>query len=83
MIKEDYKKFDYIIAMEEYNLKGINDIIGEDEENKVYRLLDFTDNPRDIADPWYTGNFNITYLNIKEGLISFLEYLKLKGEIKK
>ena len=81
MSKEDYNRFDYILAMEEYNLKEINRIIGEDKENKVYRLLDFTGNPRDIADPWYTGNFNITYLNIKEGLEAFLNHLKEKGEI--
>jgi protein-tyrosine phosphatase len=41
----------------------------------VYRLLDFSDNPRDIADPWYTGNFDITYNDIVEGCNSFLKYL--------
>lgn len=76
MKKEDYNKFDFIIGMEESNIRNINKIIGEDRENKVYRLLDFSDNPRDIADPWYTGNFDITYDDIYEGCIDFLEYLR-------
>ena len=71
--KEDYKKFDYIIAMEQRNIRDIYRIIGEDKENKVYRLLDFSDNPRDIADPWYTHNFDITYNDIMEGLKAFLK----------
>jgi len=75
--KEDYNNFDYIIGMEERNIRDIYRIIGDDKENKVYRLLDFSDNPRDIADPWYTGNFDITYNDIVEGLEGFLEYLKI------
>lgn len=74
--KDDYKKYDYIMAMEQRNIRDIYRIIGEDKENKVYRLLDFSDNPRDIADPWYTHNFDITYNDIMEGLEAFLEFLK-------
>lgn len=73
--KEDYKKYDYIIAMEQRNIRDILRIVGEDKENKVHRLLDFSNNPRDIADPWYTGNFDITYNDIIEGLEAFLRYL--------
>ena len=73
--KDDYDKFDYIIAMEQRNVRDIYRIIGEDKENKVYRLLDFSDSPRDIADPWYTGNFDVTYKDIIEGLEAFLKYL--------
>lgn len=73
---EDYKKYDYIIAMEESNIRNIKNIVGEDKENKIYRLLDFSNNPRDIADPWYTGNFEITYNDIVEGCTNFLLYLK-------
>lgn len=72
---EDYKKFDYIIAMEESNIRNIKRIVGEDSENKIYRLLDFSENPRDIADPWYTGNFEITYNDIVEGCEAFLKQL--------
>ena len=73
---EDYKKYDYIIGMEESNIRNIKRILGEDYDNKVYRLLDFSNNPRDIADPWYTGNFEITYNDIVEGCRGFLKYLE-------
>ena len=75
--KQDYQKFNYIIGMEERNIRSILRIVGEDTDNKISRLLDFTDNPRDIADPWYTGNFNITYLQIVEGCRALLEYIKI------
>lgn len=74
--RHDYEEFDYIIAMEERNIRNILRIVGEDSENKISKLLDFTDNPRDIADPWYTGNFNITYLQIVEGCKRLLEEIK-------
>lgn len=71
--KSDYSKFDYIIGMERKNIVDIIEIIGNDNENKVYRLLDFSNNPRDIADPWYTGNFDITYKDIVEGCEGLLK----------
>ena len=61
--------------MEQRNINNILKIIGQDKENKVYRLLDFSENSRDIADPWYTGNFDITYDDVEEGCKNFLEYL--------
>ncbi|MCI8545709.1 MAG: low molecular weight phosphotyrosine protein phosphatase [Clostridia bacterium] len=72
LIKEDYEKFDYILGMEDYNITNILRIVGEDRENKVFRLLDFSNNPRDIADPWYTHNFDKTYEDICEGCKAFL-----------
>lgn len=74
--REDYKKFDYILGMETRNLINIKRIVGEDEDNKIYRLLDFSENPRDIADPWYTGNFDSTYYDVLDGCQSFLKYLQ-------
>lgn len=76
MTKQDYEEFDYIIAMEERNISGIKRIVGEDKSDKIYRLLDFSSNPRDIADPWYTGNFDKTYNDITEGLDGFMNFLK-------
>lgn len=73
---EDYKKYDYIIGMEKSNIINIQRIVGNDTDNKIYRLLDFSNNPRDIADPWYTGNFEITYNDIVEGCRGFLKYLE-------
>lgn len=75
MTKEDYNKFDYILGMENKNISNILRIVGEDKENKVYRLLDFSESPRDITDPWYTGDFDITYYDVEDGCNSFLEYL--------
>ena len=72
LTKEDYDKFDYIIGMEESNIKNIIKIIGEDKKEKVFKLLDFSENPRDIADPWYTGNFDKTYNDILEGCQALL-----------
>ena len=77
MEKEDYTKFDYLIGMEEWNVRNILRIAGGDPEGKVCRLLDFTDRPRDIADPWFTGDFDRTYEDVKEGCEALFEHLLL------
>ena len=79
--KEDYEKFDYILGMEESNIRNIIRIIGGDPDNKVYRLLEFSDNPRDIADPYFTRNFDLTYNDICEGLEYFIKYLEENNKI--
>ena len=76
--KDDYQKYDYILAMDSNNIRDIKFIIGTDKENKVYRLMDFTPSPRDVKDPWYTGNFDETYWDIYEGLNCFFEHLNIK-----
>ena len=76
--KEDYAKFDYILAMEEKNIHDILRIVGKDKDNKVFKLLDFTSNTRDIADPWYTGDFITTYYDLVYGCEEFLK--KVVGE---
>ena len=68
MTKEDYEKFDYLIGMDSANIRNMHRILGADPEGKVHKLLEFTERVRDIADPWYTGNFDVTYEDIKEGL---------------
>lgn len=73
MTKKDYRSYDYIIGMDHWNIQNILGIIGKDSKHKVCRLLDFTDNPRDIADPWYTGDFDLTYDNVLEGCEALLE----------
>ena len=65
--KRDYDEFDYIIGMEARNVRDIMTFIDEDPDDKVCRLLDYTNNPRDIADPWYTGKLDITYQDVVEG----------------
>ena len=73
---EDYKKYDFIIGMEESNIRNIKRIVGEDVDNKISKLLDYSNKPRDIADPWYTGNFEVTYNDIVEGCNGFIKYLE-------
>ncbi len=79
--KSDYTDYDYIIAMERFNLQNMKKIIGIDPEHKVHLLLDYTDAPRDVADPWFTGKFDRTYDDIVRGCEGFLEYLKQGGRI--
>ena len=73
--RKDYRDYDYILGMEYRNIRGINRIIGSDPEHKVSRLLDFTGNPRDIADPWYTGDFETTYADVTRGCRALLEHI--------
>lgn len=73
MTKKDYDKYDYLIGMDSMNIRNMMRIVSSDPEHKICRLLDFTENPRDIADPWYTGNFDLTYDNVKEGCEALLE----------
>ena len=79
--KSDYKDYDYLIGMEERNLTNMHRITGGDPDKKMHCLLDFSDHPRDIADPWYTGNFDLTYTDILEGCKAFLSYLENEKEI--
>lgn len=72
MTREDYQKYDWLIGMEESNLRNMRRITGGDPEGKIRRLLDFSDRPRDIADPWFTGNFVRTYEDIREGCEALL-----------
>jgi protein-tyrosine phosphatase len=69
--------YDYILAMDEANVQDIQSIVGFDTEGRIFRLLDFTDNPRNIRDPWYTGNFEETYQDVVEGCEAFLDYLEV------
>lgn len=80
--KKDYETYDYLICMDAQNLRNLPRIIGNDPKNKVSLLLDFT--PRkgaSIADPWYTGHFEVTYSDIIQGCNGFLDYLSEIGEI--
>lgn len=74
--KEDYEKYDYILGMDHWNLKNMLRIVKSDPEKKVKLLLDYSDAPRDISDPWYTGRFDVTYADVVEGCEAFLDYLE-------
>jgi len=79
LTRRDYQRYDYLIGMEQRNLSGMLRILGSDPAGKVHRLLDFTDRPRDIADPWYTGDFDRTYDDVVEGCRGLLEHLLEEG----
>ena len=61
--------------MDHWNLKNMHRILKEDPQEKVALLLDFSVHPRDIADPWYTGNFDVTYEDVVEGCEALLEHI--------
>ena len=73
----DGERFDYIICMDERNLRDIKYILRPDDMKKVYRLLDFTENPHDVADPWYTGDFSATECDVFNGCKGFLKNLNI------
>lgn len=79
LTRRDYQRYDYLIGMEQRNLSGMLRILGSDPAGKVHRLLDFTDRPRDIADPWYTGDFDRTYDDVVEGCQGLLAHLLEEG----
>ena len=65
--RTDYDKFDYIIGMDSANIRNLNGIFHGDPEHKIYKMLDFADRDGDVADPWYTGNFDATWRDVSEG----------------
>lgn len=73
--RSDYDDYDFLIVMDEYNLLNITRIISDDPKRKIYKLLDFTKSGGDIADPWYTGNFDETYNDIKNGCEALLNHI--------
>lgn len=77
--KNDYEKYDYILGMDQRNIANMKRILGQDPMKKISRLLDFSKNPRDIADPWYTGDFDRTYDDIYEGCEAL--FLFIKGNV--
>ncbi len=76
MTKEDYNNYDYIVVMDELNMKNIFRIIGADPENKVTKLLSHAGIDKDVADPWYTDNFDETYDDILTGCKALLKKIK-------
>lgn len=74
--RADYDRYDYLIGMDEWNMRNMRRMLGDDPEGKMYRLLDFTERKgADIADPWYTGNFDVTYEDVVEGCEGLLEHI--------
>ena len=75
--KADYENYDYLICMDSNNLRNLSRIIGPDKDGKVSLLLDYAGRTgQSIADPWYTGNFALTYADVVEGCEGLLNYLQ-------
>ncbi len=79
MTRADYAKFDLLIGMDGANLRNMRRICGGDAEDKIRLLLDYTDHPRDVADPWYTRDFQATWNDVNEGCKALLEKCKARG----
>ena len=76
--KGDYDYYDYLICMDSNNIRNLYRVVGLDEKHKVSKLLDYTDSPHDVADPWYTDDFETTEQDIQEGCEKLLEYILKK-----
>ena len=81
MKRSDYQEYDYIIGMDSWNYHNMLRIAGKDNQEKISLLLDYTDHPRDGADPWYTGDFEKTYDDVLAGCQGFLAYLRQQGKL--
>lgn len=75
MKQSDYEKFDLLIGMDEWNIHNMTSICGGDPEGKIHKLLDFTSRKGDVADPWYTGDFDATWRDVTEGCQCILDTL--------
>lgn len=79
--KSDYGKYDYLIGMDEWNIRNMLRILGGDPEGKVHKMLEFAGSGRDVADPWYTGDFEATYRDVVDGCEGLIKVLKKTGAI--
>ncbi len=82
MTKRDYGYYDYLIGMDTWNIRNMNRICGSDPQGKIVKLLDLTARPGDVADPWYTGDFEATYRDVVEGCEALLVHLAESGQLK-
>lgn len=76
--REDYENYDYFVGMDRANIRNMHIILKNDPENKIYKLMDFTARHGDVADPWYSGDFQTTFDDVTEGCKGLLEYLLSK-----
>lgn len=81
MTRSDYAEYDLLLGADSRNIINMKCISGSDGEGKILRLLDFTSRPRDISDPWYTGDFDTTYADVKEGCEALIAWLYEQGII--
>ena len=73
--KSDYTQYDLLIGMDQVNLRNMHRMCGGDPEGKLHLLLDFTNRPGNVADPWYTGDFETTWRDVEQGCQGLLQEL--------
>lgn len=73
--KSDYDKYDFFIGMDSMNIRNMQRIFGGDPEDKIRKLMEFTERGGDVADPWYSGRFDETWRNVYDGCEALLEYI--------
>lgn len=73
MTRNDYQRFDLLIGMDDWNIRNMTRIAGGDPENKIHKLLDYTSRRGNVADPWYTGDFEATWRDVLEGCTELLK----------
>ena len=78
MRASDYRRFDLLIGMDRANLRNMQRICGGDPDGKIHLLLDYTGRPGDVADPWYTGDFEATWRDVEEGCQGLLSAILLQ-----
>lgn len=78
----DYNRYDLFIGMDRANVRNMRRMLGGDRAGKVRMLLDYTDRPGEVADPWYTGDFDATWRDVLEGCTGLLEALRREGKVK-
>jgi len=76
--KSDYEKYDLLIAMDDANVRNMHRILGGDPEGKIKKLMNYTDHPGNVADPWYSERFDIAYRDIYNGCCALLTSLQQK-----
>ena len=73
MTRSDYDRFDLLVGMDSWNIRNMNRICGGDPDGKIVMLMDYTDRPGDVADPWCTGDFEATWRDVLEGCQGLLD----------
>ena len=76
--KKDYDYYDYIVAMDQSNIRNLKNMLSNDPHCKISLLMDYTSRPADVADPWYTGDFQATWDDVSEGCEALLKFIMKK-----
>ena len=74
----DYEQYEYLIGMDEANLRNMRRVFRGDPEHRVSLLMDYTSRPGSVADPWYTGDFEATWIDVLEGCTGLLEEISVR-----